>query len=292
MARLLELSDARHRLRIAPHAGAAIATFDARTAAGPVPILRGTETPDAGAFDLGCNLLVPFSNRISGGGFRFAGTFHPVAPNLAGEPYPIHGDGFQAAWTVRDASGSAAHLTHLGEIGPYRYAASVTYSLAGGGLETSLTMENRGPALPFGGGFHPWFPRTPATRLQFAAQGVWTETADHLPVAHLPLAERPEWDFGTASPLPEGFINNAFTGWDGTARILQPDHGIALSLSATPPCTVAQVFSPEPGCGFFCFEPVSHTVDAHNQPGQPGLVVLEPGQSLTLSMTLHWEALP
>ena len=65
---VLTLEDGRSRLRIVPAMGAGLASFEALTADGPVDVLRpwdGSGDP----FALGCNLLVPFSNRISGGGF-------------------------------------------------------------------------------------------------------------------------------------------------------------------------------------------------------------------------------
>ena len=47
------------------------------------------------------------------------------------------------------------------------------------------------------------------------------------------------------------------------------------------------VYSPAADAGFFCFEPVSHPVDAHH--GE-GLTALEPGESMTASMRLAWQA--
>jgi aldose 1-epimerase len=45
-------------------------------------------------YTLACMPLVPWSNRVSGGGFEFNGVAYPLAPNCVGEPYPIHGDGW------------------------------------------------------------------------------------------------------------------------------------------------------------------------------------------------------
>ena len=49
------------------------------------------------------------------------------------------------------------------------------------------------------------------------------------------------------------------------------------------------VFSPAGDADFFCFEPVSHPVDAFNLPGPPaahGLRVLEPGESLAVTSSV------
>lgn len=285
---LIELSDKRHRLRIASALGGGIAEAFAVHEGRKLPLLRPWPGAGAGVRGLGCNVLVPFSNRISGGGFAFDGQFHKVAPNLAGEPYPIHGDGFQAVWRVAGHTAQAVDLRHQGQIGPFRYSATLTHALQGDAITSRLHVTNTGPRLPFGGGFHPWFPRHADTRLRFAATGVWTETPDHLPDRHLPLSDRPDWDFRRAKALPDAWINAAFTGWKGAARVEQPSSGIVVFVEASANLDCAVVYSPDCTAGFFCFEPVSHTVDAYNQPGQPGLVVLDHGESLEMSMKLSW----
>lgn len=289
---MVEIGDARHRVRIAPDLGGGIAAAEALTEAGPAPLMRPLSDPAEGAFGMACNLLVPFSNRISGGGFEFGGRFHALAPNRSDIPFPIHGDGYQAAWEVQEAAPRSALLTHRGGYGDFDYRAECRYALGADGLSMTLTMVNLGEALPFGGGFHPWFPRRAGTKLRFRAKAAWTATDLQLPRDHVPLADLPEWDFAEGRPLPAAPIDNAFTGWDGRALIEQPELGIALDIAAEAPLDVALVFSPGPEAGFFCFEPVSHPVDAHNLPGRPGLVVLDTGESLTLVTRVDWRPLP
>ena len=288
MAGRLELEDDRSRVALAPHRGGGVLEAVALARGGPVPILR--PPPGGGPFGIGCNLLVPFSNRVSGGGFEHGGRFHPIAPNVPGEAFPLHGDGFGAVWTVRDHDRRAARLTHRGAIGPFRYRAEVRYRLEGGALHAALAMTNTGAPLPFGGGFHPWFPRGPATRVAFHATGVWTETAEHLPDAHLPLDRHRGRAFDDLRPPPDGWINEGYTGWDGRATIAQGD--VTLTLTAAPPLGTLLVHSPGRDAGFVCLEPVSHPVDALNLPGRPGLVTLGPGETLVLSMTLDWRDAP
>lgn len=85
--------------------------------------------------------------------------------------------------------------------------------------------------------------------------------------------------------------NNAFTGWGGCATITRAALGIEISLAAAAPLHTAIVFSPDDSASFFCFEPVSHTVDAVNMEGRPGLVDLDTGETLTLGMKLTWAPL-
>lgn len=294
VAGLLELSDARTRLRLDPARGAAVAGMAARLPGGDeTPILQPWGDSRAGAFGGGMILLVPFSNRISGGGFVTGEgadrAFHAIASNLAGEAFPIHGDGFQRPWAVAEATATRARLElEGGRIGPFAYHAEVEYALEDGALHATLVMTNDGPVLPFGGGFHPWLPRRPGTRLRFAADRVWLEDARHLPTEEVPVAERPGWDFADGVPLPPDWINNAFTGWKGRAWIEQPEGGIVVEVAAGDGLDTVILYAPDPDTGFFCLEPISHPVDAHNLPGWPGLCVLEPGASLILQMRLAW----
>ncbi|TIS47511.1 MAG: aldose 1-epimerase, partial [Mesorhizobium sp.] len=235
----------------------------------------------------GCQLLVPWSNRISGGGFTFDGRFHAVAPNIPGEAFPIHGDGFQKPWRLARRTDTEAELVlDEGAIGPYRYAATVTYALQDGALEAQLTVENRaGMRLPYGLGFHPWFPRGDTTLLGAKARRVWLEDERHLPVGVVPVSERPAWDFSRSIPLPWDWVNNAFDGWNRRASITQLEEGIRITLTASPELGVYILYSPSSDADFFCFEPVSHPVDAHH--GE-GLTVLEDGQTMSATMRLDW----
>ncbi len=257
---------------------------------GDLPVLRPWSGRVHGPFALGCNLLVPFSNRISQGGFRLRRPVdHSLAPNLPGEACPIHGDGFQRAWQQVSGTDSAATLTlPNGNIGPFRYAATVSYDLTDHALTIELSVVNKATTpLPYGLGLHPWFPRDSSTRLQFNATGVWPETADHLPATQQPVPVQDGGQWHLLAPLPQGWINTGFSGWDGLAQIVQGPQAISLSLQAQGLST-ALLFSPSANADFFCFEPVSHPVDAHNLPGQPGLTRLAPEQTLTASMTLTW----
>jgi len=278
------------RVVIAPDLGAGVVNFDAKTTGGPRPVLRPARGESA--LDLACQVLAPFSNRISGHGFVHAGTFYPVAPNVAGERYPLHGDAFQRPWHVKDASATTARLfLPGGEIGPWRYTADLEYKLDGPNLFCTLEVQNIGPELPFGGGFHPWLPHFGGTTLVFPATGVWLEDIEHLPTELVSLADCPTLDFRTPSSLPAGWINNAFTEASGPAFVAQPELGLSVELVHGPGLDYAIVYSPNKSSDFFCYEPVSHPVDAINMTDTPGLTSLRPGERNSFQLGISWRAL-
>ena len=151
----------------------------------------------------------------------------------------------------------------------------------------ALWLRNVGPEpLPFGLGFHPWLVRTPETLLEAKAERVALEGPDHLPTGEASVSSRPEWNFAAPRALPAAWINNAFLDWNGHASVFWPERALALDIVAEPPLSTCIVYSPAGGCGFFCFEPVSHPVDAHNLPGGPqgnGLVILAPDEAISAS---------
>jgi aldose 1-epimerase len=269
-----------------PSLGGGLARFDLARDRGVTEIFRpwpkeGGSDPNA----LGLYVLAPWSNRISGGGFSFGGVFRPLAPNVAGEPFPIHGDAWQAPWTVKSHDSRHARLIRdSAGPGPFRYHAHLDYALSADELLIRLTIANRArEALPYGAGFHPWLRRTPGTRLVAPALSVWLEDERHLPTTIAPVASREEWNFANARALPTGWINNGFIGWNGRATIVWEDRDVSLEVRAGPRINTYILYSPSAEAPFFCFEPVTHAVDAHNLAPGPeahGLIALAPGSAL------------
>jgi aldose 1-epimerase len=286
---VITISDGVAEASIVPELGAGVASYDLLIEGRREALFRPCREPlEARPFDLALNLLVPWSNRISGGGFVFGSEFHRLDPNLPGEPFPIHGNAVSCPWEIesRDSTRAMLVLESKGP-GPFRYAAWVTYWLRAGGLTIRLKTQNTGGiALPFGLGLHPWLPRTSQTQLGAKAKRVMLENRDHLPAGELDIRAREDWNFEAPRRLPGAWINNAFLERNGQARIVWPDRGIWLNASAEPPLTTYIVYSPTFDADFFCFEPVTHPVDAHNLPGGAeanGLIILKPGQEASIS---------
>ena len=286
----VRIGDGTSEVVIMPGLGAGIASYD-HLIEGRVSLFRPCrDVAWARPFDLASNLLVPWSGRVSGGGFEFAGKFHDLVPNLASEPLPIHGSGFSSTWEVEQADDSLAVLTLSSNgPGPYRFDARVIYALDKGALTMTLSVTNRAQdPLPHGLGLHPWFPRTPDTTLRAHAATVTLEDSWHLPAGQVPVASRKDWEFSAPRRLPGAWINNDFSPWDGRAEIEWPDRRLRLVVDTgrDPHLKTFILYSPASDADFFCFEPVSHGIDAHNRPGGPeanGLTILDPGDTLTVS---------
>jgi aldose 1-epimerase len=285
---LIEIATSQARIGVRPDLGGSLAYFDMRRADQWLPILRPMPPASTVPTDAALIVLAPWSNRISGGGFQQAGRFHALSPNMPGEPCPIHGNAFQSAWQIDEQRGNAIALSLRSQgPGPYDYEARLCYRLTGSALAIELSLTHRGAySLPYGAGFHPWFPRDATTRLTAPADGVWLEGPDHLPTSHRSIADIPAWNFATAKPLPVDWINNGFTGWSGKACIDWPDRQLSCAIAATGALPCYLLYSPGAAADFFCFEPVSHPVDAHHLPADQHLRILSAGETLEIGLAL------
>ncbi|MGR2740529.1 aldose 1-epimerase [Billgrantia sp. Q4P2] len=284
----VRLSNDRLSLEVLPELGGSVVRFDALMPHGPEPLFRPGRTSSRDPNSMGLYPLVPWSNRIVNGGFRWRGRHYALAPNLPGEPLPIHGDGWQQSWEVMRASKSELVLM-LRSVWqpPFDYRAELRYRLQGSHLAIELEVTHLGESpVPYGIGLHPWLVRTADITIEAPAQGVWEVNQAQLPTRWRPLEAGEEWSFSVASSLPAGSVDNLFTGWQGSARIAWPARGLGLDLECMPTVERYLVYSPGEEADFFCFEPVSHDVNAHHfaDPLAHGLVELTPGQTLTQ----HW----
>ena len=271
------------RIDVAPQLGGGLTRFDWRSGGMLEPVFRRCERVSARTDpnELACYPLLPYSNRIGGGRFRFGGRDVAVPRNRASEPLPLHGDGWLAQWEIEHAERERVRLVLDRSRGaPYAYRAALIYALDGATLSVTLDVENAGrDALPFGLGLHPFLARDAGTELSAPASGLWLSGDDWLPVRHVPAP--PAWQFGIAYPLPERLVNHAFSGWSGRAAVVWAQRRLSLAISAN---TDYYVLYTPPEEDFFCFEPVDHPIDAVNLPGggaAHGMTVLARGERLT-----------
>ncbi|TPJ30293.1 aldose 1-epimerase [Mesorhizobium sp. B2-7-2] len=264
-------------VRISPQGGAVV---DGHTAEG-VPFLRPYKgEAEFDVADCACFPLVPIGNRVEGNAFSCGGRTFRLAPN-APDPLFIHGDGWLDAWEVTERRAGHVELCFDKPEGfgsPHAYHARQSFSLSCARLALQISVTNTGEiALPFGLGFHPFFPRTPLTTLFAPASDWWTERAGHLPGERVALAD--DVDFSTPRRLPDRWLNNCFEGWSGKARIAWPEQRLGLEIEASPALRRYMLYAPDSDRSFFCLEPMSHAPNAlkHLETDPRGLVMLAPG---------------
>jgi aldose 1-epimerase len=287
-ATLLSLDDGITRLSLAPELGGSIVNWSV-TASGQA-LLRHSDRQALEAATprrLACYPLVPWSNRIAGGGFAGPDGWFDLAANSPSDPLPIHGSAWQQPWQVSAQSASEIVL-QLDSQRPFAYRAVQRFRLHGGRLDIELQVTHLDPRAAWHGlGWHPYFPRTPHTRLRAAAEQLWLCDPSRLSTERVKLPT--DWNFAAPRELPAEQIDNAFAGWNGECLIVQEDAGYQLQCrSQGAECFI--LYTPA-GQDFFCFEPVSHPVNAHHLPGRPGLRLLRQGQSSQLSFSLHYQVL-
>jgi len=260
-----------------------------------MPILMPTPSPGLASQGLGaeaCFPLVPFGNRIENNAFRFDGRDYALSPNAA-DPLVLHGDGWLRRWAIRERTPQAIVFCYRHEAdaaSPFAYAATETIEIGDDSLSLSLAVTNQATKpLPYGLGFHPYFPRTPATRILANVKRYWSERERHLPDSAGPLP--PDFDISAGTKLPARWLNNTFDGWDGKARIEFPENSLAISMDADPCFGHIVIYSPSAEDGFFCLEPMTHRPNGHSEPSVSGLVALAPGTTLAARVRLRCRTL-
>ncbi|QRX82728.1 aldose 1-epimerase [Glaciimonas sp. PAMC28666] len=286
--RMIELQSATQRLQVLPTLGGSIAAWDWKLGQQWSPLLRQWDGKSKDRYAMACFPLVPWSNRITEGGFMHQGQHYPVLENRPGEPYPIHGDGWLQKWRVASHTSDTIQLTlksNRFDGNPHSYRCSQTLTLSDNGLSITLAVTHLGTeSLPYGLGLHPYFPRNAETRFSSRAEGVWLSGHDPIPTAHTRCFPQ-TWNYNQPAPLEGPMIDNCFSGWDGKALISYPDRGLQLSMTMDNCSSYSLMYRP-PGHDYFCFEPITHPIDAFHISGKPGLVTLARGQ--TLLMKTHF----
>lgn len=278
----LSISAGDYELVLAPEIGGSIASFTRHGR----PILRGRRDPQS-PLDCGCFPLVPYCNRIRDGAFVFRGRRVEIAPNMAGDPSPLHGDGWLGPWLIESQTESEACLFYAHDAGewPWAYESRQTFRLSEAGLEAEITCKNLSDQpMPCGLGFHPYFPCDVDTRIETSVAQVWEVDDKVLPTGVAPatgqyaLDDRPACGRG---------LDNGYGGWGGEMRLRYGDG--AVTRMASPDAKFFQIYSPPSG-GLLAAEPVSHANAALNEPeprwAELGLRVLAPGETMRLRMTL------
>jgi aldose 1-epimerase len=235
--------------------------------------------------------LVPFSNRIRNGKFTFDGKSISLPLNFGDHPHAIHGHGWQARWSVLAQSDRSLTLSyrHIADLWPWSYMALQQIDLSPQELSLTLSVRNDSDSdMPAGLGFHPYFPRTPESRISAGVDQIWSVDGEVMPLERVAPGE--DNDPNTWIDVNGVALDNGYTAWQGEAVITWPERGAGLTMTATAPLNSLVVFTP-PGEDFFCVEPVSHCTDAFNLAAggdkDTGLQVLAPGETLSATVTFR-----
>jgi aldose 1-epimerase len=286
---LLTLSSDVLELQLSPSIGGAISHLEHIGSYGRTPVLRKGHSPLENVLDAPSFPLVPYVNRIRDGSFDFRGRTVSIRPNMAGDPSPLHGDGWLNTWNVESADSASAVLVYRHEPAewPWAYEARQEFCLAGGVLDLRLSCRNlANEDMPCGLGQHPYFPCTGATRLSTQADHAWTIDEKVLPLDRVPATGR--YDLGDRLICGQD-LDNGWGGWSGCALISDPTWSFDVELSS-PQARFFQVYSPRDG-GIFVAEPVTHANAALNAPEaewpELGMRILGAGEEMHLDMRIE-----
>ncbi|MFC4273688.1 aldose 1-epimerase [Achromobacter aloeverae] len=264
----LRLTTGPAMLELLPALGGTILRYDWHG----VPVLRPTEGMPTAARVTACYPLVPYSNRIADGRLAFGGKSWPIARTADNHPLPIHGLAWQRPWTVTRQDATHVLMEQRYEVPealapeaavpwPFPFHATQSFELGEDVLRMTLTLRNTGTTeQPAGLGWHPYFPRTPQTRVRAQVSHMWINDDQSLP--------RERIDTGGAVddglPVAQVDLDNVFDGFAGTASVAWPERGMAVDMEAHAPLGHLVIFTP-PGKPHLAVEPVSNMTDAFNR---------------------------
>ncbi len=187
--------------------------------------------------------LVPYVNRIRGGRFTFRGREVRLAPNMAGDPSPLHGQGWLNPWAVAEADERRAVLGFRHDPGewPWAYEARQEFALDERGLSIGLTCRNTSDEpMPCGLGQHPYFPCGPETELDTQVTHAWTVDEQVLPVDRVVADGR--YDLRERLVCGQG-LDNGFDGWTGEARMSDPELAVRPQSVVAPGALLPALFA-------------------------------------------------
>ncbi|MBA2771673.1 MAG: aldose 1-epimerase [Sphingomonas sp.] len=289
MTQAVTLAAGSLELELAASVGGAIARFDHVEGGQRTPVLRPSPRPLRTVLDAASFPLVPFVNRIGGGAFEFRVRQVRLDPNMAGDPSPLHGQGWLGPWRVERSSASEADLLFEHQAGewPWAYESRQHFVLDSGGLDTRISCRNTSDEpMPCGLGIHPYFNCGPGTRIRTGVEHVWTVDENVLPVDRVPATG--QYDIAD-SPVCGRGLDNGYDGWSGKALFTDPAWPFDIAL-ISPGERYFQLYSPVEG-GIFVAEPVSHANDALSAPeaqwAELGIRILEPGETMELAARLE-----
>jgi aldose 1-epimerase len=278
----VELNAGALRLALRPDLGGCIAGLWLNG----TPVLRSTEPASlAASRPSGSYPLVPYSNRIGQRRFSWQGVDYTTERNFDDNPHSVHGVGWLRPWQHVSVGDTEAVIRqrHVRDAHwPFDFEVEQRFVLTPSTFEVRMAFTNTDAReQPVGLGWHPYFPKRAASRLDIPVTGRWISGADQLPTHRV---DQP----GIVGPVRDFDFDNCFEGFGGAAKI-QDEH-FALRLTSSARYLV--VYTPQ-NKDYYCVEPVTHLSNAVQDadPVAHGLVALAPGKTFEAWMKIEIGAL-
>lgn len=254
---------------LSPRMGGAILSlsFDGRQLLRPAPP-RVTSILDVASFP-----LLPFANRIDRARFTIDGRRIELLPDVVALPHALHGFGWRRSWKVglRNPTSAELILTHEADRWPWSFTAAQRFRLSRAGLaiEISLCSRERFHAMPAGVGIHPYFLRSPSSRISASARMMWVNDASGLAMTSVSDAR---FDGAALAAANLDGLDNFF---EGEGSFLVEDDAMSVRIEASD-AKGFHLYTPA-GSAFFCVEPVSHIPNSFAR-GDFDSALLSPGE--------------
>lgn len=264
--KIIQLSNSFLEVGIVPDCGASLAYF--RTKGKKLfDIMRPasmTAIKKRDALGMSMFPMLPYTHRIKDGHFTYWGITRTVAPTHPLFKDPIHGDGWQAKWTVDSVDEKSVTLSYVHDKKkgfPFSYRAQIVYRLNEESLDVTLRLTNDSVLpMPCGFGLHPFFTKTPHVTTQFTTKNVWYHENDPI---DRPYSTPEEYCFDAERPLGTDSFDICYGGFDEQAQIKWPKFGMGLTINADINFGHIVLFAPDRK-NYFSLEPSTMANDAFN----------------------------
>jgi aldose 1-epimerase len=271
---VIELRAGATRVAILPEDGGRLGQIHA---AGK-QLLRGPEDAHLGWWSWGSYPLLPWSNRIPDGNFRFEGRELRVPVNFA-DGSALHGLAAFVPWTVTAQDDDAVELSVAITQGCYDVIGRQSFHVTATHLDQTLEVVNTGgDRVPVGLGIHPWFP---AASIRVPADLMWPGDGPLPTGAPVPVGRD---DDLRASRIPPA-MDRCYTGLTDSSF----DVG-DVRVHWSGPVTHVVVFSGAPG--WVCVEPVTMANDGFRLADEgvsgTGVITLDPGEGMSVHYRFEW----
>lgn len=229
-----------------------------------------------------CFPLVPFSGRIKDAKFHHDGRQIQLNPNPP-ELHALHGDGWKSSWKVVKQGDSyiTLQLENPERGWPWNYMAQYSIACEKNNVRLELSYTNLSEeVIPVGLGFHPWFLSDAYIKTQLETR--WNIDDRYLFTDKTDTKE--EYTGNNFLDVSNLDLVHGFSGWNQQAEIKWKTHPYKIKLRASKNLKHAVLYTQHPSKDW-CFEPVSHSVDAfnlhYNGITDTGTIFVKPNETIT-----------